>query len=123
LENEGFVQVLPQRGVIVKEPSFEKVRDIFEVRMALEIVVCELISGKLKPHEISLIEQNLELQKQMSDEGDEPGYTKADSDFHIMLSLFSGNAEIHSIMTMYQSHLYRSALRVIRWVPNRMWDS
>jgi DNA-binding GntR family transcriptional regulator len=120
LEAEGFVQVSPKQGIIVKELSHDKVRDIFELRVALELYVCDQVAGRLKKSDIDMLERNLAEQKQMADEGNEPGFTKADSDFHLLLSRFSGNAEIHSVMTMYQAHLYRFALRVIRRVPNRM---
>ncbi|MFC4597226.1 GntR family transcriptional regulator [Cohnella hongkongensis] len=120
LEAEGFVQVSPKQGIIVKELSHDKVRDIFELRVALELYVCEQIAGQLKRAEIEMLERNLAEQKRLAEEEDETGFTKADSDFHLLLSRFSGNAEIHSVMTMYQAHLYRFALRVIRRVPNRM---
>lgn len=120
LEVEGFVRVAPKQGIVVNELSVEKARDIFELRMALELFVCELVSGRLKKGEIALIEQNLELQRRAVAAGDDLAFTEADSNFHILLVRFSGNAEIHSVMTMYQAHLYRSAIKVIRRVPNRM---
>lgn len=123
LEAEGFVQVSPKQGIIVKELSHDKVRDIFELRTALELFICEQIAGRLKPDEIGQLERNLEEQKRAAEEGDETGFTRADSDFHLLLSRFSGNAEVHAVMTMYQAHLYRFALRVIRRVPNRMGSS
>lgn len=120
LEAEGFVQVSPKQGILVKDLAIDKVRDIFELRMVLELYICEQLAGRLKSQEAALLEQNLELQKRTADEEDETGFTRADSEFHLLLSRLSGNAEIHAVMTMYQAHLYRFALRIIRRVPNRM---
>ncbi|MFD2329933.1 GntR family transcriptional regulator [Cohnella sp. GCM10020058] len=120
LESEGFVQVSPKQGILVKDLAIDKVRDIFELRMVLELHICGQLAGRLKPHEADLLEHNLARQKQTADEEDEPGFTRSDSEFHLLLSRFSGNAEIHAVMTMYQAHLYRFALRIIRRVPNRM---
>lgn len=123
LESEGFVQVSPKQGIIVKEISVDKVRDIFELRTALEPFVCELISGRLRGEELAELEANLAEQRRAAEAGDEAGFTRADADFHILLSRFSGNREIHQIMIMNQAHLYRSALRVVKRVPNRMKTS
>jgi len=120
LEAEGFVQVWPKQGIVVKELSYDRIRDIFELRLALELFVCELVSGKLRPEQALEFERNLELQYKTAEAGDEAGFTQADSDFHILLSRCSGNAEIHSVMKMYQDHLFRSALKVLKRVPNRM---
>jgi len=120
LETEGFVQVAPKQGIIVKELSMDKARDIFELRLAIEQLVCELIAGQLKPHEAEAIKENLEWQKSALDAQDEQSFTGADSAFHLLLSECCGNKEIFAIMTNNQAHLYRSALRVLRRVPNRM---
>ncbi|HZG58619.1 GntR family transcriptional regulator [Paenibacillus sp.] len=123
LESEGFVQVSPKQGIVVKEISVDKVRDLFELRTALELFVCESIAGRLRKDQIAELEANLAEQRRAADDEDEAAFTRADAAYHILLSRFSGNQEIHQIMIMNQAHLYRSALRVIKRVPNRMRTS
>lgn len=120
LEAEGFVKVFSKQGIIVQELSYEKVRDILELRIVLEGYVCDRIAGRLTTQQTELLDQNLDLQRLAYEVGDEAAFTKADADFHILLSRFSGNGEIGTIMAMYQAQLYRAALRVIRRVPDRM---
>ncbi len=123
LEAEGFVTVSPKQGIIVRELSITKARDIFELRVALELFVCELLSGKLKQEQIALFRELLDKQKAAAESGDEVAFTKGDTDFHVFLAHCSGNAEIDQLMTNYQAHLYRFALRVIKRVPNRMFEA
>jgi len=123
LETEGFVTVSPKQGIIVRELSLTKARDIFELRTALELFVCELLSGKLKHEQIQELKQILVKQKAAADSGDEETFTKRDTEFHVYLCHCSGNAEIDQLMLNYQAHLYRFALRVIKRVPNRMFEA
>lgn len=120
LETEGFVQVAPKQGIIVKELSMEKARDIFELRLAIEQFVCEKVAGQLKPQELEAINENLSWQRSAISGQDELSFTNADSAFHQLLSECSGNKEIAAVMANNQAHLYRSALRIIRRTPNRM---
>lgn len=120
LETEGFVQVAPKQGIIVKELSMEKARDIFELRLAIEQFVCEKIAGQLKPREMEALDENLNWQRSAIGVHDEMSFTNADSAFHLILSECAGNREIAAVMANNQAHLFRSALRVIRRTPNRM---
>lgn len=120
LEAEGFVFVSPKQGILVKELSSTKVNDIFQLRVALESFVCQLLAGRLNKEQEQRVETNLAEQETFMRIRDEEGFTKADSDFHLLLCEFSGNAEIYQVMHNYQAHLYRFALNVIRRVENRM---
>jgi DNA-binding GntR family transcriptional regulator len=120
LETEGFVVISPKQGILVKELSITKVNDIFQLRMVLEMFVCQLIAGKLKADQRQRMERNIEEQEECAANKDEIGFTKADSDFHVLLCEFSGNEEIYQVMNNYQAHLYRFALNIIRRVENRM---
>jgi len=123
LEAEGFVVISPKQGVLVKELSITKVNDIFQLRMALETFICELISGKLQPDQQKRIEQNLEEQENCEVRRDPIGFTQADAEFHLLLCEFSGNEEIYKVMKNYQDHLYRFALQITRRVENRMREA
>jgi DNA-binding GntR family transcriptional regulator len=123
LETEGFITVWPKQGILVKELSITKINDIYELRMALELLVCKNVAGKLTPAMCQRIEDNLSAQEAFAKENDEIGFTKADADFHLLLCEFSGNAEIYHIMSNYQAHLYRFALTIMRRISDRMMTS
>lgn len=120
LETEGFITVWPKQGILVKELSITKIKDIYELRIALELLVCGNVTGKLTEEQCRRIEDNLSAQEAFARNNDEIGFTKADADFHLLLCEFSGNTEIYQIMCNYQAHLYRFALAVMRRVSGRM---
>lgn len=123
LETEGFVSVAPKQGIIVTELSVEKVRDIFDLRIALESYVCERISGRLNARQQELIEENLQNSVIAADGEDETNFAKIDSQFHLLLCDFCDNKELYHTMANYQDHLYLNALSVLRKDPGRMRNS
>src|SRR5262249_22050266 len=42
LHHERILEVVPRRGYLIPEISFRAVRDLFEVRFVLEVIVAEL---------------------------------------------------------------------------------
>ena len=47
LENEGFVSVSPQQGIVVRALSAEEIRNHFDLRIALETFVVRRLTGTL----------------------------------------------------------------------------
>ena len=47
LENEGFLSVSPQQGIVVRALSAEEIRNHFDLRMALETFVVRRLTGTL----------------------------------------------------------------------------
>ncbi|MFS0727533.1 GntR family transcriptional regulator [Paenibacillus sp. 1P07SE] len=119
LEAEGFVQVSPKQGILVKELSYEKVKHLFDLRLALELFVAEQVAGRLSPLYCEKLELNLADQRRFMKEQDNERFTVSDAEFHMLLCEATGNKEIISVMENNQSHLYRFALRVIRRLPER----
>ncbi|UOF91192.1 GntR family transcriptional regulator [Fodinisporobacter ferrooxydans] len=123
LEAEGFITVSPKQGIIVREMSIEKISNIYDLRIALEMFVVEQLSGKLRNDQIDEIEKNLLKTRELAVSEDEKGFAQADAEFHLLLCKFSGNAEIFRVMENYQDHLYRVVLRVLKRDSGRMNSS
>lgn len=123
LEAEGFVTVAPKQGIIVNELSLDKVRDIFDLRIALESYVCEQICGRLNVQQQQQLTENLAHSEEAAGKEDEKVFAKIDAEFHLLLSEFCGNKELYRTMANYQDHLYLNALSVLRKDPGRMVSS
>jgi len=57
LEAEGFVQVIPYRGVVVAEPSVDEVADLCVVRDVLEELAARLAAQSVSEVELMALEQ------------------------------------------------------------------
>lgn len=109
LEEQGFVTIAPQRGVIVRELSPREIADHYDLRMALESWIMRSMAGKLPPSAVAQLEQNLAMQHEQT-EGeivDLRGFTEADANFHHLITASTGNAEFERAMQRQWDKLQR----------------
>ncbi len=91
LENKGFVTILPRRGFKVNTLSEKNIRDMFELRRALERVVVLKVMPKLT----AVIMDDLErIIKDIEQTRDPVDFQKHDRAFHRYLASLSENTYI-----------------------------
>jgi len=91
LENKGFVTILPRRGFKVNTLSEKNIRDMFELRRALERVVVLKITPKLTAVIMGELEEIIQDIGQTRDPVD---FQKHDRAFHRYLASLSENTYI-----------------------------
>jgi DNA-binding GntR family transcriptional regulator len=114
LENEGYVDVIPQRGTYVSKIDAKHIRDVSYMRYVLEMDMCRtaLRSGNLKKLIINL-EENVKEQEQMVASGNFQSYNffDIDSRFHQLLFAHSGREQIWSVILANQ--VFYTRLRLL----------
>ncbi len=94
LESQGLVVSSPRRGFFVRTLSAADLRDIYDLRLGLELYAAELALEKIGEDEISALEEQIQRLYQLADEGSVEEQIFQDFVFHRMLCKFSGNARI-----------------------------
>ena len=112
LENEGFVAVSPQQGIVVRELPLHEIVDLFDIRVALETFVLRASAGRLDAGQVARLEANLAEQKESAEREDQARSTRLDADFHLMLCEFSGNREILRVMERLRDKLFQVVLKI-----------
>ena len=114
LENEGFVDVIPQRGTYVSKIDAKHIRDISYMRYVLEMDMCRtaLRSGNIKKL-IKNMEKSLREQEQMVASKNFQSYDffDVDSRFHQMLFAHSNREQIWSVILANQ--VFYTRLRLL----------
>lgn len=87
---EGLVELKPNKGAFVANPSLEEGRDIFMVRRGLEQTVTGLLAGKLGPAEISALNAFVEAEQAASGH-DERESIRLAGEFHLVLARMTRN--------------------------------
>jgi DNA-binding GntR family transcriptional regulator len=91
LENKGFVTILPRKGFEVNALSAKNIRDMFELRRALERTVILKITPKLTTDDIQELKSIIQQIEQNRDPLD---FQKYDRAFHRHLASLSNNTYI-----------------------------
>ena len=120
LESEGFVKISSKQGIYINDLSLQRITDIYDLRTALETFNCRKLLGKLSDEQFEKLKANLDATEKVVNNLDVQGFAEYDHAFHLLLSEFVNNHEIHRILLNYHDHLQRITFRHLRKDPNRM---
>ncbi len=124
LEQEGYLQCAPNRGIRVQEITLRQAKDFFDFRIALECHAVRQLAGMtLSPEALETMTTNLAAQVDCAGKNDMITFTRHDSAFHRLPVGLYGNQEMIRTMDRLQDMLFRSALTVLRRDPGRIQAS
>ena len=106
LEIEGFVTILPRRGVKVKKLSLQEVKDSYQIVGALEGSIIIDVFERIGESRISRMEKLNAKQIKAFDRKEYDRYYKLNLDFHNVFLDLSENKSLKSIVTPYKQRLY-----------------
>ena len=106
LEIEGFVTILPRRGVTVKKLTLQEVKDSYEIVGALEGSVILNVFDRIGKSHISRLEKLNAKQIKALERKEYDGYYKLNLDFHNVFLDLSENKSLKNIVTPYKQRLY-----------------
>lgn len=91
LSQELIIELQPNRGAFIASPTREDMRDVFQVRQALERgVVTRLCEASARPS-IAVLHRHLGEEAQARAQGDRTALAKLTGDFHLRLAEATGN--------------------------------
>ena len=106
LEIEGFVSILPRRGVLVNELGLKEIRHIYETIGALEGVVVVSVADRLGPTEIAKMRSlNAEMVAAV-EAGDFDTYYSRNLAFHHVFLDLSDNSSLARTVENLKHRLY-----------------
>jgi len=106
LETEGFVTILPRRGVIVNKLSLQDIKNFYEIAGALEAAVIVSFFHELNSSRIEKMKQfNAEMKTAITYE-DFDTYYKKNLSFHNVFLELSDNEALLKIVMPIKQRLY-----------------
>lgn len=110
MECEGFVSILPRRGVLLNRLTVEEVRGTLEILGALESATLRSVFDEITPHRIGKMERlNREMRQciqEKSFEDFDPQYHSLNVAFHDVFLGLSTNVAMQQLMATLKKRLY-----------------
>jgi DNA-binding GntR family transcriptional regulator len=108
LAREGFVSIFPNRGTFVAAPSLADIRELYELREALEGQVARLAAERATAADHSEVEA---VVARAADQMDAPDQlVETGSQFHRLLARIAGNRRIQEILVNLEQSTARARL-------------
>lgn len=106
LQSGGLIEVLPNRGAVVRVPAPWEVREAYEVRAELEaLAASRAVTRVTQDHLAELKKTNQEMYDFSRQQGEAPNTEGAPSDhrrsndvFHTLIAQISGNARLSKVI-------------------------
>lgn len=91
LENEGLIQLVPNKGAIVYNPSDKELEDVFNLRIVLEKYAAQLAAANMTKKDFACLEQLLEEEVEAYKVKDFEAFMKVNGRIHAFPAEISGN--------------------------------
>ena len=106
LETEGFVQVVPRKGVIVRHLSRRDVEELFDVREALEVLATRRAAQRSTPEELATLRRILDEGDAALARDDTTAAQRCNEAFHDALVSMAHNGLLASMLEPLQGRLH-----------------
>jgi DNA-binding GntR family transcriptional regulator len=118
LSIKGFITLLPRKGVQLNILTEKDIRDLFEVRMALETAIVRSITPKLTADELKRIQEIHLKERGAIQNNDRISYLRIDREFHLCLASLTENrymiSSIENIRDLIDWVAFRAIVRLER---------
>mgnify|MGYP000216924685 CR=1 FL=1 len=107
LEQEGYVIMMPRRGTYVSDVSVKDIKEIFEIRSALESLAISLATMRIEPDELEKLQTLLAQIGGHIENDDMDKIVATDIEFHGLLYQVSRNERLVNIISNLKEQLAR----------------
>ncbi len=107
LSFEGLVVINPGRNAVVADLSFEDVKKVFTVRIALEPLAAKAAATNIKQEGLMDLQEILETQEEATKMDDYDLFLQKDYDFHTAVAKYSDNDLLANIIQTINVHVHR----------------
>jgi DNA-binding GntR family transcriptional regulator len=98
LSSEGLIDLVPNKGAYVAQPSMREIRELFEVMSILEGTCARVVAEKMTESELEKIEKLHEKLEKHYEERDHEKYLKVNQRYHVLLQEMTGNKVLNDVV-------------------------
>ncbi|QSO49345.1 GntR family transcriptional regulator [Alicyclobacillus mengziensis] len=120
LAAQGYLTILPRKGVYVRQISVTELQEMYAVRIELESMAMRLAASSNPEEVVARLSRSLDTQSQCIHRSDVVGYIQENIKFHEVFSDLCGNGYLKSLVKAIEDHTLRYRVLSLRTLPGRM---
>lgn len=114
LELEGLVLMIPRKGAEVAEITEKSLRDVLEVRRALEELAVGLACDRITEEDITKLKEAAKEFEEVLKGGDVTVFAEADVKFHDIIYLATDNQRLIQLLYNLREQMYRYRVEYLK---------
>ncbi len=107
LSKDKLIEIVPDKGAFVSQPTESEARDIFAARRIIEAGLAREFVARAKPSDYKALERHLKSERQAVSRRDSKVRSQLLGDFHVLIAQVAGNRVLTEIL---QELIARSSL-------------
>ena len=119
LQTEGFVQIFPNQGVIVRELTSTEATQMYELRIALEGYLLRRGITLFSGEDIAFLKELLERQREAMENNDPFAFMRYDNEQHLFIHKVYYNPFIYDVLNRMADRIYYGGVQALK-MPGRM---
>jgi len=120
LASEGLIQFDAHRGAVVHEIDLDELREIYEIRSALEQVAVRRAAANINDEQL---DRAAELVEVMENTGEPAEWVQRNWDFHTLVEQGAGSKRLASVIKSVQNSSSLYVAHSVKLHPERMRDA
>ena len=120
LQEEGLVEILPRRGILIKAISLDDIREVYELAIALESMAAEIMASRPSADldaVVAMLEAETAAMEAALEADDLDSWAAADGRFHELLTDGCGNRRLARMAAAVRDQSHRARLVTLRLRP------
>ena len=117
LAYEKVVQIVPNRGAYVAEPTPEEAKEILETRRIVEAAIMKAVVHRHDTFDLAALEKNLKAEEGSIENGEHSKWVALSGDFHLMLARIAGN---NTLTEFLRELVSRTSLIHVQYQKNKL---
>ena len=122
LEQEGLVNIIPNKGAVVVGITEKDIEDIYTIRMQIEGLASKWAAERITPQEIDRLSEIVELEIFYAKRGDILQSRNLDTTFHSLLYATSGSRPLMNTLKSFHNYIGKARETSFgsgggRWLP------
>ncbi|MBA7580501.1 hypothetical protein ES708_22393 [subsurface metagenome] len=122
LASTGLIKIIPHRGFLISRWSSKEIKDVIELRIALEVFAVKLAIQRILPNEIDELKTLIIKMEKAVKKEDMMKASHLNSLFHDKIILASKNKELFEVMEPIKNKIHHFRIISI-FTPNRLEGS
>lgn len=98
LSAEGLIKLIPNRGAFVSKPTFNEIKEMFDVMGVLEGFCARKVLEKMSNNDFAFLEKLHNRLEENFERRDQKGYLRYNNQYHSFLQEVAGNKTLNQII-------------------------
>src|SRR5699024_2985294 len=121
--NDNLSEILPKRGILIKELSVKETIDLMDLRLAIELFSFSKIRYSLNEHHLEVLDKLVKEQQVFINKNEISNFIKSDIEYHKVFIGIYDNDHFLKVLDNITDRIFLHGIKIFTKNPERLEES